>query len=351
MAGNLPLFSQCPVTGQTLDIDRFDIVPANPDECPPPGTAINGDLEAMGGWMVTGSSANGNPFSASIEPNIGEASSRAIRLFARNRCSNLRAHNQVSIPGPDVVASPALSFYNKTSATLPGIQTYSRLAEIALPMISASGSALTQRVCLPAFTRGGMLAFEAGMNIDGVCAEQANGESIIDSLKVFNDPSCGTNTSITDPGFESSLALIGATAQPGRSLSRIIVDPALAHAGNGALQLSVTQLCTTTSWVANVVVPPVDGTRGPAVTFFYKAPPAGNYMFRARAGAGAGFTPTLDNTYRQGKLCLDPRLAGRNQVVTFAMEGGGGTCATTHPAETAYVDDLDVTTDPDCPTM
>lgn len=343
-----PPFDCNPANGLELQFDRFEVVPANPDECPPPGTPVNGDLESTGGWTLLGSSANGNPFSTTIEPGIGEGNSKAIRLFARNRCSNLSASNPVSIPSSDQVASPAISFFNKTTASATDIQTRALFGSISLPGIPATGTAITQRVCVPAFMRGGVFTFSARLDVSGACADTPNPESIVDSLEIVNEPSCGTDPFIADPGFESTLDLLGTQAIAGRSIARAINDPSLAHTGDGALQLSVTQLCSSPSWQANVIVPPSGGGGGPALTFFYRATPKANYQFAVNAGT-ASFTPVLDDQYHAGKVCLDPKLVGRNQIVRFAMGGGGGTCAITHPAETAFVDDLATTTDPDCP--
>jgi len=351
MPARLSSFTPCADPNLGIDVDRFDIVVANPNECPAPGTAINGDVESMGGWVLAGSSANGNPFTTTLEPNIGEANSRAVRLFTRNRCSNVSASNGVSVPSADSVASPALSYFNKTTAALTGVDTDFSFGQVVLPSITASGSAITRKVCMPAFMRGGVFTFQAAMNLDGTCADQVNAESIIDSLKIINEPSCGTDPAITDPGFESSLELIGAQSTPGKSLARTLNDPVQAHAGNGVLQLSVMQLCSGASWSANVVIPVAAGGAGPALTFFYKATPANRYTFGVSSSGTATFVPTLDNAYHEGKLCLDPKLAGRNQIVNFGMNGGSGTCATTHPPETAFVDDLRVMTDAACPAI
>lgn len=351
MPVGLPAFAACSDPGISIEIDRFDIVVANPNECPVPGTAINGDVEATGGWLLTGSSSNGNPFTTTIEPAIGEANSRAVRLFTRNRCSIVRADNVVSVPSVEGVPSPALSYFNKTTASQSGVATEFSLGQVSLPAINASGTAITRRVCMPAFMRGGVFRFHAGMDISGACAEQVDAESIIDSLKVINEPSCGNDPNITDPGFESSVELIGAQSTPGRSLARILSDPMEAHSGTGVLQLSVMQLCDGASWSANVVVPAAMGAAGPALAFFYKATPANHYTFGVSSSGLVRFAPTLDNAYHEGTVCLDPKIAGRNQIVQFGMTGGSGLCATTHPPETAIVDDLRVTTDPSCPAL
>lgn len=340
----------CADPNVTLDIDHIEIKPADPGECPTPGKVLNGDAESDGGWVLEGSSANGNPFSTMIEAGVGEANTRGVRLFARNRCSNLSATTQLSIPLSDELASPALAFFNRTTSTIvTGVATTVRLGVVNLPSINPSAADQAQRVCIPASMKGSVVTFRAAMDLSGLCADQINATSIIDNVAIINDASCGTDVAITDPGFESSLALVGATATPGRSLARSLKDPAMAHSGNGSLQLSVTQLCSSPSWQANVVVPEATTGAGPALTFFYRAPAQANYAFAVSAG-GATFTPVLDNQWNQGTICLDPKLSGRRQNVSFAMSGGAGACATTHPAETAFVDDLSVTTDPACPT-
>ena len=330
----------------SLDIDRFDIKPANAGECPAAGSALNGDAEDTGGWILASSSANMQPHSATLAAGVGEGGTRGVRLFAQNRCSDLSATTKVSIP---VAATSAFAFFNKTTTTLNNVETEPFLGGIALPSISAAAVDQPQRVCVPAPMRGAVVDFSAFVSLAGTCAEQVNATSIIDNVRIVDDASCGTNALIADPSFESSLQLIGASATPGKSLSRILMDPAQARTGSGVLQLSVTQECDGPTWTGNIVVPESLAAAGPALKFFYKATPAGKYRFGASVGA-TSFTPTLDGQYREGRICLNPKLAGRAQTVVFRMSAvGGHTCANTIAAETAYVDDLSATNDAACP--
>lgn len=334
-----------------FEIDHVEILPANPNECPAPGTASNGDVEGAGGWAFAVSVANPqNPdtSTAQIEAGVGEASTHGARLFMNHRCDGVSLTNRISIPDAGTLASPAISIFNRTSSTAQAIWS---LGGVPLPAISGSGQPATIKVCAPAFMRGGAYGLAANIEDSGACADAPNFESVFDNFKLVNEPSCGTDTTITDPGFESSLLLLGATATQGKSLSRAINDPVNAHTGNGVLQLSVSFPCDGPAWQANVVTPASTGGAGPALTFFYKATPAADYTF-AVTTSGGSFTPTLDNTYHQGKICLNPKLVGRNAAVRFVMSGGGGTCATPNPTtEGAFVDDLQVTTDPTCPAM
>ncbi len=338
----------CAMPGTALELDHVEIKPADPGECPVPGSASNGDAEGLGGWAFNVSFANGPDSStASIQPGVGEAASAGAKLFMNRRCDGVALSNTISIPDSATLASPAISIFNRTSS---GATVNWSLAGVPLPTIAGSGQPSTIRMCAPAFTRGGAVILSANIDGSGACADTPNFESTFDNFKLINDPSCGTDTTITDAGFESPLALIGASANQGRSLARTLNDPANAHGGAGVLQLSVDHLCEGPRWQANVVTPPSSATGGPALTFFYKATPKASYDFAVFV-AGASFSATSDNQYHQGTICLDPKLIGRSQSVQFTMSGGGGTCATVIAAETAFVDDLAVITDPTCPTQ
>src|SRR5262249_23851123 len=149
-------------------------------------------------------------------------------------------------------------------------------SSISLPGITASGAPITQKVCIPAALRGAVFDFHAGMSLSGTCADVVNAESIIDSVQLLEEPSCGTDPAITDPGFEATFPLIGSSFEAGKSFVRALSDPASAHGGSGVLQLSVMQLCSQAQWQANVIVPPSQGAAGPALRFFYRAKPLTN---------------------------------------------------------------------------
>ncbi|MBS1119975.1 MAG: hypothetical protein H6Q90_2203 [Deltaproteobacteria bacterium] len=335
-----------PTSGFNLEIDHVEIKPADPGECPAPGTASNGDAEADGGWAFNVLFSNGvDNSTAKIESGFGEAGSRAARLFMHHRCDGVSLLNKISISNSPMLASPAISIFNRTSSSAT---TLWNIGGVPLPAISGSGQPTTIRMCAPAFMRGGAFTLTANIDSQGLCSDAPNFESAFDNFKVINDPSCGTDANLTDPGFESPLTLIGAQATQGRSLARTLNDPANAHTANGVLQLSVDHPCEGPTWQANIVTPASAGASGPALTFFYKATPKSTYAFSA-SNAVASLVPVLDNQYHQGTLCLDPKLVGRNQAVRFAMSGGAGTCANVLPAETAFVDDLALTTDPSCP--
>ncbi|HEU0034918.1 MAG TPA: hypothetical protein VFQ53_30040 [Kofleriaceae bacterium] len=339
----------CADATAAFEIDHMEIKPADPGECPAPGSAVNGDVEGDGGWSFNVSFGNGPDLStAMIEPGVGEAGTKGVRLFMNHRCDLVSTTNAISVPDGSTLASPAISIFNRASS---GASVNWSIGGVPLPNISGSGQPTTTKFCVPAFMRGGAFPLRANIDQSGACMDTPNFAAVFDNFRLVNEPSCGTDATITDPGFESALTLIGATFNQGRSLSRTLQDPANAHSGNGVLQLSVTQLCEDPRWIANVITPASTAAGGPALHFFYKSTPPANYQLRVIGSGGPAFAGIGDNSYHEGVVCLNPKLVGRNQGVVFSMSGGSGTCATVIPAETAFVDDLQVTSDPMCPGM
>ena len=340
-AGSISTHSAC--ANDSFDIDHVEIKPADPDECPTPGTALNGDAEATGGWKFIAQGANGTLATGMIEAGVGERSTRGARLFATNRCATAQASDRISMPD-STVPSPALSFYIKAST---GSQDFLRLGPTPLPTFGGSNVGTTQQMCIPAFMRGAVYDFSGSIDGSGTCADVVNFETIFDNVKIIDDPSCGTDAAITDPGFESPLPLIGASSTPGKSIARALNDPTMAHSGSGVLQLGVTVTCFAASLQTNVIVPPSNGG-GPALKFFYRTAPTVQYRFVVNS-VGTTFMATQDNQWHQGISCLNPKFTGRNQSVTFTESFIGGTCNTTIAQEQALIDDLSVGTDPSCP--
>jgi len=326
----------------SLDIDHIEVRPADPGECPTPGTSLNGDAEGTGGWKFVALGANGTLATGMIEANVGEGNTRGARVFGTNRCMNATATDRVSIP--DASVPSALSFYTRGSTTS---QDFFRFGSASLPTLGGTNVGTTHKMCIPAFMRGGAFDFSGSIDGSGACADIVNFELILDNVKIVTDATCGTDPSITDPGFESPLELVGALSTPGKSISRALNDPNQAHTGNGALQLATTFQCQSPSWQANVITPPSSGG-GPALKFFYKTAAPVQYHFVV-GSVGVAFTPTQDGQWHQGVSCLDPRFVGRNQPVQFTEAYNGGSCLNAIAQEQALVDDLTVGTDPSCP--
>ena len=47
-------------------------------------------------------------------------------------------------------------------------------------------------------------------------------------------------------------------------------------------------------------------------------------------------------------ICIPPERAGRIEGVYLMLSGGGGGCAATFDPEVAWIDDVEIVTDPSC---
>lgn len=125
-------------------------------------------------------------------------------------------------------------------------------------------------------------------------------------------------------------------------------DTPNAHAGSGVLTLMVQQQCNVGRATAYGVVPPPDGAAGPAMKFWYKTGGSNpQSAFYSTPGSGA---LVESSTWQQSTVCLDPDQVGRPMAISFTIDRASGTCANTFPAEYAWVDDVEMTTDASCPT-
>jgi hypothetical protein len=144
--------------------------------------------------------------------------------------------------------------------------------------------------------------------------------------------------------------------------AQIVVDATLAHTGKGAALFSGYGPCDASSLVADVTIPTPVGAAGPALKLWYKtSDPKPKAVVAAHAlSAAAGSFALLAGTFgvelaaasawTQETLCLDPRLAGRPDVLSLTTTAGGGLCGTTYPStRTVAFDDVELTTDPGCP--
>ena len=360
--------ANCADPGSAVILDHVEIKPAGPGQCPTPGTANNGDFEGDGGWDLQ-MNASGSPGATTVEEAVGEGGTRGAHFHILATCVYAVARDRISIPTS--IASPAISYYARASAAMSQEVVVAGLAT-QIP-VGTAGS--TTRFCLPPAVRGSVQWFDTHSDSfpAGTCflPPSAPGDVFIDNLKVVDDPACGTNPAIADPGFEAvGHPLLGAKLAKGDLAlgARAVNDPTNAHSGNGVLELSADVGCQLPAFVASVRVPRVAGPDGPALEFFYKAPPPGQYTFAAGptgwtvAGAisSADDVPiggpmlVRDSAYHRAFVCLDPKLADRAQRISFALTTTATPCTNRNvaiPRETAFVDDLAVTTDPSCPAM
>jgi hypothetical protein len=323
-----------------LDVDHLEIVPAtNPDTCPDPGVVPNGDAEGTGGWTFqTGGSTGAT---AAIAKNVGSNGSAGVRLFDAQRCDSARANVQVSVPAADATGAPALSVYHQ------GTHLSVVIDQTTLPL-SGNGQATVDRYCLPAPLRGLVLPFQAVLYVggSGTCTDVVNSQAIIDNVSVANDPMCGTDPYVTDPGFESGTLPLVVSATAGKSTAAVVADPN-AHGGQHDLALTVSDACTNAFYVTQVAAPPVTAGEGAAVSFYYRLAAGTSSFF---VSGTTNFAPTRDGQWHQAFACIDPRFPGRSQQFLVELSTSGTTCGAIAD-ETVSIDDLAVVSTTMCPAM
>lgn len=179
------------------------------------------------------------------------------------------------------------------------------------------------------------------------------GELIIDDVHIVNDPVCADSGMVPDPGFERAAADPTLLPSIGTSFwaqgsAVVTTDPALAHTGVGALELSVTKTCSSAHAWVSLEVPAPSPLGGAALRFWYDVPERSWISTTVE-----GIPLTEGGGWTQGLVCLEPQYAGRPTDVSFffqASSPSGPPCAPMPiPPETVRFDDLEVGWDPSCP--
>ncbi|HEY5922314.1 MAG TPA: hypothetical protein VIV11_11615 [Kofleriaceae bacterium] len=318
--------------------DHILVVPANAGECPMPGAALNGDAEGTGGWYFPPALVSGG--SAAFEAGCGEQTSRCVKLTSRQRCDYVYADDLVSVPARTETGSPSLSIFHARNTTT---SSFGVMID-TLPLdLSSSTQPTTERYCLPAYMAGGVYKLRAWLypGTAGVCTDAVNVTASVDAVRVQNDPACGTNEAIADPGFESSYSLLGAAATSGSTVATGLDS---VHGGGMGRVLLMTngRTCEYGRYTAEVTTRTAPAGTGPALSFWYRLPGGTNSAFTVTSHKGT-FTPTRGG-WAQGLVCLDPKVAvGRPQPVMFQLYLSNATCGTAVSGETLALDDLEAT--------
>lgn len=334
----------CPSnTSTTLSVDRFAVVPAMPDECPPPGTVRNGTFEDETGWSFSNSSIGAQ---AGIVEGAGESGSRAAQIQLTKNCTSASMSGKIVIPTPDVTPAPALQIWWKGAQGTP---TTLRLGGRPLTTLHGTGSEQTTTFCLPPWTYGADWDITASLSSGGTCADVLDYTFAMDNLRITSTPACSLEN---QQGFESApLPLLGTTI-PRDGASEALDDASLALTGSGVLHLHVPGPCTSASYEGWVPTPASEGNNGPAVKLWYNVPThaAANASYSAggllRAVSGGSFPE--GGGWAQQVICLDPDFAGRLSRVSVSLNGGGA-CTVNSGAADAYFDDVEIGTDVSCP--
>jgi hypothetical protein len=338
----------------SIDVDATDL-------CPIPGRVRNGDFEAGAtGWTFAQRGG-----AATIEAGAGEGGSFAAHLHTEHLCETPTIRGTVSLPTPKMVPHPALRFWMRgTSNAFASVRIGAPPPAVSTGVTTLVGTneAIRTSLCLPRWAQGTVQPLELAL-VDAQytqrCATDSVRDFAFDDFELVSEPACA-DANVLDPGFEQA-ALARAPAPtwsieryddvPG-SLVEMRVDPTFAHTGKVAAVLSTTTPCPRASVAADVTLARPSGAAGPAVSFWYKAGPGTNTRLEVSLSALVGpvtLPVARPQAWTRARACLDPHLAGRPDLLRFSIVSEtGGTCADTFAAETFAIDDVALTTDPEC---
>ena len=321
----------------TLDYDHVEIVQAGSDECPAPGTVINGDASGSDGWAFHVSAATANDgASAGYTPTGGANGSPGVELSLVQICDDVTASVPVSVALPTGSGTALSLYHHKTGGTLTINFGNEPLT------LGGETTGTIDHYCVPAPMQGVVTSLSADFEVDsGTCGSAGSEKAYLDSVDVDAASECALGSGVVDGGFEAEGTSGYQLMNVYRSASGDsagTVDDGSAPEGVRYLKLAIVNTCDTAEWSAFVVTPPGQAGVGPALTFAYKSSGTGLTVNNTSLAASAWTTASI---------CLDATVKpGRGQTVTFNLYDGTESCDAT--TLNAGIDALAVTTDPSC---
>lgn len=341
--------------GLTLRLDDITITPDTTGQCPPIGQLLNGDFESgSASWTIYYNSNDGSI--AEIGPGPGKDSSYGAHLAATGPCQHPSISNQISLPSARTLPNPALRVWNQGSQeSILSVKFENQ----AIGYVVGTGAAKVTDFCLPRSAQGlvRLMTFNVNKPFSSssatTCSDKLSLEFRFDDLQLVSNPDCPEDAYLFDPGFEniSMNTSLGSTwelsSAPPSTSAQLIVNAGEAHDGNVSMKLTTSNGCQYAEGRSYITVPEPQDDEGPAIKFWYRA----NNFSNSSANFYPGGPLSQSTGWTQRTLCLDPQWAGRSELITFRIKGSSGDCQVSFPAESMYVDDVEVTTDPGCPAL
>lgn len=348
-----------------LEIDRFQIVPAQPGECPAPGAALNGEAEpAEGGWSFDLVDVDRDLGGAALEAGVGRNGTGGARLFLREGGTGVPLMGTtVSVPMASDREGPELTFAWKSTEGFFFFSQFGPLAGSAvfnpIQPHDGNGEWRTETYCLPPWTHGSVV--EVWFN---PVSSSNVGELVVDDVAVSLSTRCGRSTDLLDPGFDSapgSWPGVGEQTTPGIEDAVRVIDAGDDGSPSGGGALSIRYATSDSRVTVNhwVWVPPSDEDEGPEVAFWTQQPSANPGEVLPQVYGSVSRNPLdleLDRLpptvgWERVAFCLPPELSNRWARFRIGIRDGvSGPLEpqTFDPPKDLLLDDFEVTTSPGC---
>ncbi len=359
-----------------IEVNRFEILVADPGECPAPGAALNAQAELEGGgWQFDIEDLGTGVSEGGLMADVGESSTSGARIYRPAAGENLVGmHTVVSVPLPGTGASsPALRFWWKGKpewwylahlGTYPGTRARIRVLDV----LFSDGTAQVPSYCLPPWTYGNVVDLSFTTSA-GRPPNEA--ELVVDNIEVFSDPRCGSSGDLLDPSFDSAPnrwpGLEIAFEDEQVSAVTLIEDAARARPpGEGALEIRYGSNQARLEAQTWVWVPPSNENQGPELVFHSNVPEnPGVGVFWALGSTPAPnrdceeeeFCPLIPLTaelpmggdWRRNPVCLPPEWAERWFLLRVVIRPSDDPLEVYSPPRAVLLDDFEVGTSARCP--
>lgn len=291
------------LSGEDIELDVLDIRPATLDECPEPGSALNGALDpGLRGWLFSpeDEDANASFLADGYGVELQRSETGTTRVWAATKLSVPLVKAGQGAPALVLRWEGTLRhlLHAEIGTFVPG------RSDGTLEDLIGLGADQVTRYCLPPHTYGSVVDLGFELLTAGPPGRQ---RFLIDEVSLVADPDCSTETTV--PRFESAPTNVTGTSHFGVFQSSAAVsDPDLARSGDGVLEFSHEDLAAFWSFQIRLLVP---STPSPALDFWSNVPPA---ALPAKWTLGQGRSESVLPTgmgWTKNRVCLPPSWSGR----------------------------------------
>jgi len=278
----------------------------------------------------------------------------AAHLNTNDRCQQAMITGPTS--PPNALPNTAIQFSYKGTA---GERLIIQQGGVPIASTLASGTQQVGKACLLESNKGMTQSTSFGIFLNGStgCGAYVK-DFVIDDLAFVSDATCPATSLVPDPGFERvdpagmwspSISNNGVAA--GVAFSGVSAVASEARSGSHSFKLVNNVGCGNAQVSFPITVGASGAAAGPALQFYYRAPALTSSSLTVTGNSGTALTvATVATTYAPQVLCLDPTTTGQTISVTMNLTNLSSIgCSVTYTAETVWIDDLSVTTDPSCP--